>query len=184
MKTPAAAPIQAPPSRRASIGRLPLRPACRRRRRRSASSTSARRPAERPCSPASRLMTTPNTIPPNASSAKPSRSASPRRAIAPRRTSGSPSSIAPPAGSPTARPSSGWRARPTASFVLDKSEAGHPVWGPVYQDAARPDRAGAPRPADGGAPMTPREHARLQRGRCASTGKTPTPPASSSTPTT
>ena len=78
-------------------------------------------------------MTTPNTNLPNDSSRTPSPPASPRRATAPRRTSGSPSSIARAAGSPSARVEFRRAREADRTFALDKSEAGHPVWGPVYK---------------------------------------------------
>ena len=78
-------------------------------------------------------MTTPNTNPPTATSAKPSPPAWPRRATAPRRTSGSPSSTARPAVSADCELEFRLARQADRNFALDKSEAGHPVWGPVYK---------------------------------------------------
>ena len=78
-------------------------------------------------------MTMPNTTLPNASSAKPSPPAWRRRAIAPRRTSGSPSSTAPAGRLADCETEFKLARQSDRNFALDKSEAGHPVWGPVYK---------------------------------------------------
>ena len=75
----------------------------------------------------------PNTNLPNACSAKPSPPAWRRRAIVPRRTSASPSFTALPVASTDCETEFRLARQSDRNFALDKSEAGHPVWGPVYK---------------------------------------------------
>ena len=106
-------------------------------------------------------MTTPNTNPPNACSGKRSPSAWPRPRTAPRRTSGWRSSTAPPAASTDCEAEFRAARQADPSFALDRAEAGHPVWGPVYRKrraalTARPRRRSMTAARHAGAPTTPR----------------------------